>query len=73
MTTDALPVLCDQRGDRCCGTPACATAGLWNDDPYDEPVFTQGHMHSEPVCAVPDCETYLTRSGMATIQQRADR
>ena len=30
-------------------------------------------MHSEPVCAVPDCETYLTRSGMATIQQRADR
>lgn len=34
-------------------------------DPYDEPVFVQGHNHSEPVCAWPDCETYLTPAQMA--------
>lgn len=26
----------------------------------DEPVWAQGHMHSEPICAWPDCQTYLT-------------
>lgn len=33
-------------------------------DPYDHPVFIQGHMHSEPVCAWPDCTTYLNRRQM---------
>ena len=63
-----LPTLCDQRPEGCCGTPACNNAGRWTDDPYDEPVFTQGHMHSEPVCCWPDCETSLTRAGMATLR-----
>lgn len=39
-----------------------------NDDPYDEPVGVfegnRWHMHSEPVCAWPDCQTYLTREQM---------
>lgn len=34
-------------------------------DPYDKPVFIQGHRHSEPVCAWPECQTYLTREQMA--------
>lgn len=34
-------------------------------DPYDRVVFVQGHRHSEPVCAWPLCETYLTREQMA--------
>lgn len=63
-----LPILCDVRGDRCCGTPACLNAGLWERDPYDRPIHVQGHMHSEPVCAWPDCQTYLTRVAMATMR-----
>lgn len=36
-------------------------------NPYDDrprPVYVQGHMHSEPVCAWPDCATYLTPAQM---------
>ena len=36
-------------------------------DPCDRPVFVQGHMHSEPVCAWPDCKTYLTRAQMGEL------
>lgn len=68
-----LPILCDERGDRCCGTPACLNAGRWTVDPYDKPIGvfegTRWHMHAEPVCADPDCVTYLTRSQMATMRQ----
>jgi hypothetical protein len=63
-----LPTLCDAR-ETCCGVPACLNAGSWEDDPYDEPIYIQGHSHSEPVCAWPDCETYLTRSAMATLRK----
>jgi hypothetical protein len=66
-----LPQLCDQRGRNCCGTPACPNAGTWSVDPYDEPAWTQGHWHSEPVCAWPDCATYLTRSQMAALHVEA--
>lgn len=38
------------------------------DDPYDKVVFVQGHRHSEPICAHPDCITYLTREQMATYE-----
>ena len=38
-----------------------------DDDPYDKVVFTQRHRHSEPICAWPDCETYLTREQMADL------
>lgn len=74
-----LPTLCDQRGERCCGVPACLNAGIWTEDPYDEPVYVRsrfadvGHSHSEPVCAFPDCETYLTRAEMATMRARQTR
>ncbi len=68
----ALPTICDQRDAGCCGTPACLNAGVWTDDPYDEPlgVFegTRWHSHSEPICADPECVTYLTRSQMATMR-----
>lgn len=37
------------------------------DDPYDYVVKIQDHNHSEPVCAWPDCETYLTRTQMAEL------
>lgn len=37
-------------------------------DPYNEPVFIQGHTHSEPVCAWPDCHTSLTRAQMRVAQ-----
>lgn len=44
-------------------------------DPYDEPIGvfegTRWHMHSEPICADPDCVTYLTRSQMATARKGA--
>lgn len=64
-----LPTFCDQRRDGCCGTPACALAGIWTNDPYlGPPVFIQGHMHSEPACAYWDCTTTLSRSAMATRQ-----
>ena len=72
-----LPIICDQRGERCCGSPACLNAGLWTNDPYDKPVYVcdraadVGHMHSEPVCAYPDCETYLTRSEMASLRVKS--
>ena len=66
-----LPTLGDAR-EKCCGVPACLNAGLWEDEPYDKPmgVFegTRWHMHAEPVCADPDCVTYLTRSRMATLR-----
>ena len=70
-----LPILCDQRGvDHCCGVLTCLTAGVWTIDPYDQAlgVFegTRWHMHSEPVCADPDCVTYLTRAQMATMRGR---
>lgn len=46
----------------------------WTKDPYDEPIGvfegTRWHMHSEPICADPDCVTYLTRSAMATMRSR---
>lgn len=45
------------------------SADDWTNDPYDEPIFIQGHSHSEPVCAWPDCETYLTRRQMATLHR----
>jgi hypothetical protein len=41
-------------------------------DPYSRPVFIQGHNHSEPVCAWPDCETYLTREEMRQVQADAE-
>ncbi|MDN5896387.1 MAG: hypothetical protein L0H93_20500, partial [Nocardioides sp.] len=34
-------------------------------DPYDKVVWVQGHRHAEPVCAWPECHTYLTRTQMA--------
>lgn len=43
-------------------------------DPYDEPVFIRSHiprlshMHAEPVCAFPECETYLTRDDMRAMR-----
>jgi len=71
----ALPTLCDARGDKCCGTPACLNAGIWQNDPYDEPIGvfegTRWHMHAEPICADPDCVTYLTRAAMATLRARS--
>jgi hypothetical protein len=57
---------CDQElcpfwtGDGC----ACEVMGIER-DPYDRPVFIQGHRHGEPICAWPDCRTYLTREQMA--------
>jgi hypothetical protein len=63
-----LPTLCDMR-ENCCGTPACLNAGLWARDPYDEPVWIQGHSHSEPICAWWDCTTSLGRSAMATYRK----
>lgn len=70
-----LPVLCDQRGvTRCCGVLACLTAGLWTNDPYGEAIGvfegTRWHMHAEPICADPECVTYLTRSQVATMRAR---
>lgn len=59
--------MCDQElcpfwtGDGC----ACAVMGI--EDPYDRPVLIQGHRHSEPICAWPDCQTYLTREQMAEV------
>lgn len=44
---------------------ACAVMGIERDD---SPVFIQGHRHSEPVCAWPDCRTYLTRQQMEGLQ-----
>jgi hypothetical protein len=41
-------------------------------DPYDKVVFIQGHRHSEPVCAWPDCHTYLTREQMEQIAAAPD-
>ena len=42
-------------------------------DPYDEPIGvfegTRWHMHAEPICADPDCVTYLTRSEMAAMRR----
>ena len=32
-------------------------------------VFVQGHRHSEPVCAWPECSTYLTPAQMATLAE----
>lgn len=43
----------------------------WHGDPYDQPVQIQGHMHAEPVCAWPDCQTYLTRDDMRILHLRA--
>jgi hypothetical protein len=42
-------------------------------DPYDEPVFVQGHMHAEPICAWPDCQTYLTREQMQVAHDLAKK
>lgn len=46
-------------------TPSCDWCGecVWC-DPYAEPVQIQGHTHAEPVCAWPDCHTFLTREQM---------
>jgi hypothetical protein len=45
----------------------------WGDDPYDKPVGvfegTRWHMHAEPICADPECVTYLTREQMAEAQR----
>lgn len=40
----------------------------WGRDPYDEPVTIQGHLHSEPICVWPECDTYLTYDEMAAAQ-----
>lgn len=44
-------------------------------DPYDNPVGvfegTRWHMHSEPICADPECVTYLTREQMAAAHGKA--
>ena len=43
-------------------------------DPYDEPIWIRSHiprlshMHAEPVCAFPECETYLTRDDMRAMR-----
>jgi hypothetical protein len=48
-------------------------------DPYDEPIFVRSriprlsHMHSEPVCAFPECETYLTRQDMVAMRAQETR
>ena len=42
----------------------------YHGDPYDQPVQIQGHMHSEPACAWPDCQTYLTRDDMRILHLR---
>jgi hypothetical protein len=48
-------------------------------DPYDEPIFIRSriprlsHMHAEPVCAFPECETYLTRDDMRAMRAQATR
>ena len=72
----ALPTLCDER-EQCCGVPACRTAGLWREDPYDKPIGvfegTRWHMHAEPICADPECVTYLTRAQMATMRNQSFR
>lgn len=47
--------------------PTAATEPVDN-DPYDSPIFVQGHSHSEPVCAWPDCRTYLTREQMSALR-----
>jgi hypothetical protein len=56
-------VRCDF-GDHCTGCQQDCSAC---NDPYDRVVFVQGHRHSEPACAWPDCETYLTREQMAAL------
>lgn len=44
----------------------------WGEDPYDKPVGvfegTRWHMHSEPICADPECVTYLSREQMADVR-----
>lgn len=40
-------------------------------DPYEKVVFIQGHRHSEPVCAWPNCQTYLTREQMTDMPEAA--
>lgn len=58
--------------------PDCPSGwhGPWRDgqcvdcpapDPYAKVVFVRGHRHSEPVCAWPDCQTYLTREQMSEL------
>jgi hypothetical protein len=47
----------------------CRTFSPLAPDPYDKVVFVQGHRHSEPVCAWPDCQTYLTRPQMAELPE----
>lgn len=48
-------------------------------DPYDEPIFIRSriprlsHMHAEPVCAFPECETYLTREDMVAMRAQETR
>lgn len=56
-------------------TPEFTCLNCIGPDPY-KPVYVRsrmadvGHMHSEPICAFPDCETYLTRPEMAALQAR---
>lgn len=55
--------------------PDCDWCGecVWC-DPYVKPVGVfegaRWHMHAEPVCADPDCVTYLTREQMAEAHRR---
>lgn len=36
---------------------------------HGEPVFIQGHTHSEPICAWPDCQTYLPPAPTETVSE----
>lgn len=44
---------------------ACAVLGVEPEIADTSPVWVQGHLHAEPVCAWPDCGTYLTPAQMA--------
>ena len=56
-----------------CGCSDCEAL----DDPYDKSVGvfegTRWHMHSEPVCADPECVTYLTRDEMRQAHRRKSK
>ncbi len=34
------------------------------EDPYLNPVQIDGHSHAEPICCIPECESYLTPTEM---------
>jgi hypothetical protein len=68
----AIPQHAKPDGSGCpgvAGGAVCRCGCHGERDPYDKPVFIQGHSHAEPVCAWPDCETYLTRDEMRDLQE----